>query len=112
MADVVAPAQGTAQYVQTTLQTAHDSDGAVDNFLAAIWNRSDIDTMAYTVVGVFPTSSSGSYSSLGSITASQPGTPFPAGGLYIYLLTPQDVRNFRIQAVAGGTVTFTGVAYR
>jgi hypothetical protein len=104
---------GISQYAQTTLQTITPTDGARSDVLAQLWNRSDIDSMVLCVVGVFSTSSAGSYSATGrNITTADPGLPFPAGGVYINLFSPQDVKNFRIQAAAGGTVTLVGVAYR
>lgn len=102
-----------SQYQQTTLQTVSDTDGGNPNFLSAIWTRSDIDSLVLCVVGIFPTSSAGSCSATGrNITATDPGLPFPAGGAYFNLFSPQDVRNFRIQAAAGGTITLVATAYR
>lgn len=101
------------QFAQTMLQTATDTSGNVGNFLEELWNRSDRDTLVLAVIGLFPTSSSGSYSSTGrNITATDPGLPIPAGGLYINIFTVEDLRNFRIQASAGGTMTFVGVGFR
>jgi len=102
-----------SQYAQTTLQTVADTDGARNDFLAAIWNRADIDSLVLCVIGIFSTSSAGSWSSTGrGITATDPGLPFPAGGAYINLFSAQDVKNFRIQATAGGSLTLVATAYR
>lgn len=101
------------QFAQTTLQTVTDADGAFPDFLQQLWNRSDANTMVLTVVGIFPPSSGGSYSTTGrNITPTDPGLPFPAGGLYINIFEVQDLKNFRIQASSGGTVTLVAVAYR
>ncbi len=101
------------QFAQTTLQTVTDADGAVETFLQQLWNRPDAVNMVLAVIGLFPTSSAGSYSTTGrNITPTDPGLPFPAGGIYINVFTPQDLRNFRIQAAAGGTITLVAVGYR
>lgn len=101
------------QFAQTTLQTVTDASGAFGDFLQQLWNRSDADNMVLAVVGIFPTSSAGSYTTTGrNITATDPGLPFPAGGAYINIFSVQDLKNFRIQAATGGTITLVGVAYR
>ena len=111
--DVTYPDLAISQFAQTTLQTVSDSDGARDNVLQQLWNRADADTMVLAIVGVFPTSSAGSYSTTGrNIIATDPGLPFPAGGIYINIFNVQDVKNFRVQAAAGGIITLVGVAYR
>lgn len=100
-------------FAQTTLQTVNDAAGARDDFLSALWNRSDAGTIRFVQVGLYPASSAGSYSTTGrNITAADPGTPLPAGGAYLYITNLQDLRNFRIQASTGGTITLVGVAYR
>lgn len=104
---------GITQFAQTTLQTVTDTDGAVPTFLQELWNRPDIANMVLAIVGVYPMSSGGSYSTTGrNITPTDPGLPFPAGGLYINIFTPQDLRNFRMQATAGGTVMLVCTAFR
>lgn len=100
-------------YVQTQLVTVSDADGGRPDLLQEIWNRGDIDNLVLCVVGVFPTSSGGSYSLTGrTITPTDPGMPFPAGGVWFNIMSAQDVRNFRMQATAGGTVTLVAVGYR
>lgn len=112
-ADVFYPDLAISQFAQTNLQTVSDTDGARDNILSQLWNRADADTMILVVVGAFPTSSAGSFSTTGrNITPTDPGLPFPAGGIYINIFNIQDVKNFRMQAAAGGTITLVAVAYR
>jgi len=91
--------------------TITPTDGARD-VLAPFWTHPAAQDIALVAIGLDQSSSGGVFRTDGPNVLSGLGQPFPGGGGYIYLSSLNDIRAFRVQAAAAGTVNLRATAYR